>query len=362
MDSTELIFLNALNSIPGVGVATLRLLKNRVGSFEHAWRGNVSSLAFGAFQKPIQQIINTRASLNPEQQFKELERHAIWMIAEDDPSFPSQLREIPHAPLFLYGKGERFDVNRTHVGIVGTRRPTAYGKEVTANISTGLAHHGLTIVSGLAVGIDTIAHEAALDVKSPTIAVIGSGLDERSLFPQQNIQLSRRIVASSGTVVSEYAPGTPPLKEHFPLRNRIIAGLCRGVCVIEARERSGALITAQCALEQNRDVFAVPGSIFSPTSQGANLLIQQGAKLILRAQDICEEWGIKPIGSSHAISDANLDNDTKIMIQLLEQELTVDELQEKTKFDTPLLMSLLTLLELKGYIRAVGNNAFQKIM
>ena len=361
MDSTELIFLNALNGIPGVGIATLRLLKSRMGSFERAWRDDISSLTFGAFQKPIQQIINARASLNLEQEFKKLERHGIWMIAEDDPCFPPQLREIPHAPLFLYGKGEPFDANRVHVGIVGTRRPTAYGKEVAATIGADLARHGLTIVSGLAVGIDTIAHEAALAANSPTIAVIGSGLDESSIFPRQNILLSRRIIISGGTMISEYAPGTPPIKEHFPLRNRIIAGLSRGVCVIEARERSGALITAQCALEQNRDVFAVPGSIFSPTSAGANLLIQQGAKLIFRAQDICEEWNIKPIVSLNAISNANLDNDAKIMIQLLEQELTVDELQEKTKLNTPLLMSLLTLLELKGYIKSRGNNAYQKI-
>lgn len=361
MDSTELIFLNALNSIPGVGVATLRLIKSRVGSFERAWRDNINSLAFGAFQKPIQQIIINRSSLDPEQQFKQLESHAIWMIEENDPFFPPQLLEIPHAPLFLYGKGEHFDNNRTYVGIVGTRRPTAYGKEVAATITTDLARHGLTIVSGLAVGIDTIAHEAALAANSPTIAVIGSGLDEKSLFPKQNTLLARRMATSGGTVISEYAPGTPPLKEHFPMRNRIIAGLSRGVCVVEARERSGALITAQCALEQNRDVFAVPGSIFSPTSAGANLLIQQGAKLILRAQDICEEWGIESTMSLSTLSDTHLDNNTKVMIQLLEQELTIDELQEKTKFDTPFLMSLLTLLELKGYIRAVGNNAFQKI-
>lgn len=362
MNSTELIFLNALNSIPGVGVATLRLLKSRVGSFERAWQSDISSLASGAFEKPIQYIMRARPALDPERQFKQLERHAIWMISEHDPSFPPQLREIPHAPILLYGKGERLDMHRTHVGIVGTRRPTIYGKEVAAAIGGGLARHGLTIVSGLAVGIDTIAHEAALAAKSPTVAVIGSGLDEPSLFPRQNILLSRRIATEGGSVISEYAPGTPPTKEHFPLRNRIIAGLCRGVCVVEARERSGALITAQLALEQNRDVFAVPGSIFSPTSQGANLLIQQGAKLVARAQDICEEWGIESLGALHPYSDAHLDNNEKIMIQLLEQELTIDELQEKTKIDTPFLMSLLSLLELKGYIRAAGNNAYRKIM
>lgn len=339
----------------------MRLLKSCVGSFERAWRSDISSLASGVFHKPIQQIIASRTAIDPEQQFKQLQRHAIWMIAEDDPLFPSQLREIPHAPLFLYGKGERLDVNRTHIGIIGTRRPTAYGKEVTAAIGTDITRHGLTIVSGLAVGIDTVAHEAALAANAPTIAVIGSGLDQASIFPRQNILLSRRIIASGGTVISEYAPGVPAMKEHFPLRNRIIAGLCRGVCVVEARVRSGALITAQCALEQNRDVFAVPGSIFSPTSQGANLLIQQGAKLVLGAEDICQDWGIEFADATHTAPYAHLDNNEKIMIQLLEQELTIDELQEKTKFHTPFLMSLLTLLELKGYIRNAGNNSYQRI-
>jgi len=361
VDINELIFLNALNGIPGVGVATLRLLKSRMGNFEHAWRHNIAGLASGPFQKPIRQIMNARDTLNPEKEFKKLEQHGIWMMGEDDPLFPPQLSEIPHPPLLLYGKGSYPDAARTHIGIVGTRRPTAYGKEVALTIATGLTHQGLIIVSGLAVGIDTVAHEAALAARAPTIAVIGSGIDEPSLFPKQNILLSRRIAELGGTIISEYAPGTPPMKEHFPLRNRIIGGLSRGIFVAEARERSGALITARLALEQNRDVFAAPGSIFSPTSAGTNSLIQQGAKLVARTQDICEEWGIESADAARATSDANLDDNAKIMVQLLEQELTIDELKEKTHFDMPLLMSLVTLLELKGYIRSMGNNSFQKI-
>jgi len=361
VNANELIFLNALNSISGVGVATLRMLKSRMGSFADAWRGNISTLAVGVFSKPISQIIAVRASLDPEKEFKKLEQHGIWMIAEHDTSFPSALREIPHPPLFLYGKGVVPDTDRTHIGIVGTRRPTPYGKEVAASITTGLAHQGLIIVSGLAVGIDTVAHESALAAHSPTIAVIGSGIDERSLFPQQNIGLSRRIVDQGSTIISEYAPGTPPMKEHFPLRNRIIAGLSRGVLVAEARERSGALITAHIALEQNRDVFAIPGSIFSPSSTGPNLLIQQGAKLVLKADDILDEWDMQISNKSNTDSDTKLDNNEKTMLKLLEQELTIDDLSEQTKLETPLLMSLLSLLELKGYVRQMGNNTYQKI-
>lgn len=361
MDAHELIFLNALNSIPGVGVATLRMMKSHMGSFADAWRGNIHTLAIGAFSKPIAQILATRNTLDPEKEFKKLEQHGIWMIAEDDISFPSPLREIPHAPFFLYGKGARPDMNRIHIGVVGTRRPTTYGREVASAITTSLSSQGLTIVSGLAVGIDTVAHVAALAARAPTVAVIGSGIDERSLFPQQNIHLSHQIVEQGGTIISEYAPGTPPMKEYFPLRNRIIAGISRGIFVAEARERSGALITAQLALEQNRDVFAAPGSIFSPTSAGTNLLIQQGAKLVMHAKDICEDWGIQISGISQTDLDSKLDNNEKVVIKLLEQELTIDELHEQTNIETPLLMSLLSLLELKGYVRQMGNGRYQRM-
>ena len=341
-------------------MATLRMIKSRVGNFSDAWRGDLHGLAVGPFGKPISQIIAMRGTLDPEKEFKKLEHSGIWMIAEDNPAFPSLLREIPHAPLFLYGKGAKPDASRTHVGIVGTRRPTPYGKEAAATITTGLARRGLIIVSGLAAGIDTVAHETAVAMRTPTIAVIGSGIDERSLFPQQNIPLSRRITQQGGTILSEYAPGTPPMKEHFPLRNRIIAGLSRGIFVAEARERSGALITAQLALEQNRDVFAAPGSIFSPTSAGPNLLIQQGATLVTKADDILNEWNMQTSAESSNDLHANLDNNEKTVLKLLEQELTIDDLREQTHFETPILMSLLSLLELKGHIRQAGNNAYRR--
>lgn len=338
----------------------MRLLRKHCGSFQNAWRGNLTDLSSGPSKRPIEQILLCRRKIDPEREFEKLEKNNIWIIEEHDPLFPPQLREIPHAPIILYGKGTQPDCNNIMIGIVGTRRPTPYGKEATRHITKGLAGTGITIVSGLAVGIDTIAHESALEQKAITVAVIGSGLDERSLFPRQNVLLSRRIIETGGAVISEYAPETPPMKEHFPLRNRIISGLSRGVCVVEARERSGALITARMALEQNRDVFAVPGSVFSPTSAGPNLLIQEGAKLVITAQDICEEWGIE---KAHIFSRnvEKLDTHTQIMVKLLEHEHTTDELKEKTGFDTPFLISTLSLLELKGIIRNLGNDTYQRI-
>lgn len=360
MDIHELMFLNALNSIPGVGVATLRLLKNKLGNFAAAWHADLHSLAAGAFQKPIHHIIDHRPSLDPEEEFKKLDAHSIWMITEDDPSFPSPLREIPQPPIVLYGRGEKLNAEHPMIGIVGTRRPTTYGAQTAQQLGEQLAAAGMTIISGLAVGIDTIAHHAALTNKTSTIAVVGSGLNPRVLFPSENIHLAERIAHAGGTIISEYAPHTPAAREYFPLRNRIISGLSRGILVIEARERSGALITARIALEQNRDVFALPGSIFSPTSLGANRLIQEGAKLVIHADDICQDWGL-PTSSSAGLSTANLDNDERTVINLLEQEMTIDDICEKINMDTPRVMSLLSLLELKGYIKSRGNNSYQRV-
>ena len=360
MNTSELIFCNAFNTIPGVGVATLRLLKKHLGNFESAWKSDIRFLGTGAFEKPIQRIVGARASVDPEKEFKKIEQFGCWMMSEDDPRFPPQLREIAHAPLLLYGKGIIPDSSRLLIGVVGTRRPTAYGKEVADSITQDLARTGMTIVSGLAVGIDTIAHQTALDCKGTTIAVVGSGMSPGRLFPSQNIALADRIVASGGTILSEYALETPAAREYFPLRNRIISGLARGILVIEARERSGALITARIALEQNRDVFAVPGPIFSLPSAGTNHLIQEGAKLTTCAKDICEDWGIGI--APHALANIqNLDNNEQIMVKLLEQELSVDDLCEKSGFETSHLMSLLTLLELKGCIRNTGNSMYQAV-
>ncbi len=362
--SRELKFLNALNGIPGVGNATLRTLQKKFGSFEIAWNAPESELErAGVAAVPLRSILWKRPSVHPDREMEKLIKASVWLLSEDDEKFPPFLKEIPHAPLLLYGKGipqwdRTTDLNRC-LGVVGTRRPTSYGLEATEKLVYELSAAGLVIVSGLATGIDTRAHQTTLSANGKTIAVLGSGLDEFSVFPPENRGLLRRIVESQGTVISEYAPGTPPLKEHFPQRNRIIAGLSRGVMVIEAREKSGALITARLALEFNRDVFAVPGSIFSSVSQGPHKLIQEGAKLVLSAKDILEEIGIE-YTEQQRVDSTNLEEKEKIIFDTLEEPLSVDLIKQKTKFDTALIMTSLSMLELKGFIKNLGNDLYQR--
>jgi len=363
MDSKELKYVHALNAVRRIGPGVLRSLKTYLGSMEAAWRADTQELATtGIPQKTIEAVCAARQSLNPDRLMEQLVRQNIWLITEEDPQYPPALKEIPSRPFALYGKGAiSFPALERTIAVVGTRRPTAYGREATELIARGLADAGFAIVSGLAVGIDTRAHEAALSTKTKTIAVIGSGLDEPSLFPQENRGLLRRILEGGGTAVSEYPPGAPALPEHFPQRNRIISGLSRGVVVIEAREKSGALITARFALDQNREVFAVPGSIFTPTAQGPHRLIQDGAIPVTSAQDILKEFGIDIVAQQRAY-DASFDATTRTLLDLLQEPLGVDTLKTKTGFDTPTIMASLSMLELKGLVRTLGADRYQRVV
>ncbi len=367
--SRELKYLNALNSIPHIGAANLRALKIYFGSYEAAWRAPESGLReAGVGRDALQAILWKRPSLNPDREMEFLVRENIWTITEDDEFFPALLKEIPASPVILYVRGgaELFRPKIAEQGVcfavVGTRRPTHYGLEATESIVTGLAAAGLTIVSGLAVGIDARSHETALEIKGATIAVLGSGVDSNSIFPPENRGLARRIAESGGAVISEYAPETPAVKEHFPARNRIVAGLSRGVLIVEAREKSGALITARLALEQNRDVFAIPGSIFSSTSWGPHKLIQEGAKLVTSAEDILEELGMEyNYNKVSAQTDGTLEEREKILLRLLEEPLSIDVIKEKTGWETSAIVASLSMLELKERIRGLGGDTYQKI-
>mgnify|MGYP001615294679 CR=1 FL=1 len=359
----DLKYLHALNSIPGVGLATLRALKNNLGNFETAWAAGEEALrSSGVRTQELQAILWKRPSIHPDREMEKLIRENVWLVTEDDEKYPERLKEISNPPLLLYGRGDaRILKNDLTFGVVGTRRPTHYGLEATENIVHGLVEAGVTTVSGLATGIDARSHEATLEAGGKTIAVLGSGVDPNSIFPPENKGLARRIAESGGAVISEYAPGTPAVKEHFPARNRIIAGLSRGVLVVEAREKSGALITARFALEQNRDVFALPGPIFSLTSTGPNKLIQEGAKLILGSENILEEWGMGYNESKGARGDRELEGREKQILESLEEALGVDALQEKTGMETSQIIAALSMLELKGRIRSLGNDTYQKM-
>lgn len=358
----DLKFLNALNIIPGVGSAVLRSLKNHFGTYEAAWQADDGAFKNAAIpDQAIEAIIWKRKSIQPDRELEKLVKEQIWLVDDNDENYPAGLREISSPPIMLYGKG-RLSPAENMIGIVGSRKPTAYGLEATSAIACKLAETGIGIVSGLAQGIDGRAHESALDAKGYTISVLGSGVDNNSIFPGEHKGLARRIHEAGGAVISEYGPGTPAIREHFPQRNRIISGMSRGVLIIEARERSGALITARFALDQNRDVFAVPGSIFSSASRGTHGLIREGATLVTGANDILEEWGIEYNREIIDKADSTLGEKDRMLLELLEEPLTVDALKEKTKLPIHVILASLSVFELKGMIKNLGSDTFQKIV
>lgn len=383
----DIKFLNAFNVIPGVGPVTLRLLKTQFGTWEDAWRASDAALsAINLHPQAYRSLVWKRPSTNPDKEMGRLVKENVWMMTDDDLSYPALLKEIPNPPVALYGRGspallrgtrtpleqalteqaartenEQHEQPAVLLAVVGTRRPTSYGLEACEALVQEIAGIGVTIISGLATGIDARAHAAALDAGGYTIAVLGSGVDQNSIFPPENRGLARRIEESGSTVISEYTPGTPALKEHFPQRNRIISGLAQGTLVIEARERSGALITARFALEQNRDVFALPGSIFSPHAAGPHKLIQEGAKLVASAADILEELGIDYTKESARAAREGLNENEQTILSILEEPLGVDFVKEKTGLATSIIIASLSMLELKGLVRNLGGDTYQRI-
>lgn len=283
----------------------------------------------------------------------------IKKINLQDKNYPAILKEIPDPPKELYIKGEIIPQDKVAIGVVGTRKYSQYGKQVTFDIAGKLAKLGITIVSGLARGIDTFAHQAALENNNRTIAVLGTSLDKKSFYPSSNYALSEKI-SKQGAVISEYSPGTRGTKFTFPQRNRIISGLSLGVVVVEAPEQSGALITAALALEQNREVFAIPGDIYAKNSQGTNKLIKMGAKLVNNIDDILEELNLSHLIKTPRKKKIKPENkEEEIILSLLSaQPIHIDEIIKNSKLPTSTVNSILMILELKGATKNLGKNNF----
>ncbi len=279
----------ALNMTPGVGPRAATKLLERFGSpgaVFHARRTELESLRI----KPetIDSLIKRELEARAEQELERVKALDGDILILDDGSYPALLREIDDPPIVLYVKGDwQGCFDRPCVGVIGSRTCSTYGENASEMLARDLASRGITIVSGLARGIDTAAHRGAIRGNGKTVAVIGTGID--SVYPRENTGLVREILASGGCIVSQFPLGTPPLKENFPYRNRIISGLSYGVLIVEASERSGSLITARLAMEQNREVMAVPGNITSGNSFGTNYLIKSGAKLVQQWQDVVSE-------------------------------------------------------------------------
>jgi len=285
-------YFNAFNLIGNIGPITFKKLLNHFGSLDIAWKSEINEFRkAGLNQSIVEQISKQRPNINPDYEMEKLEKEKIGLITIQDELYPKLLKEIYAPPAMLYIRGNFKPNDKISLGIVGTRKLSDYGQQITPIITSELSKSGITIVSGLAKGIDTIAHQTAINNKGRTIAVLGSGVDTKSIYPTINKYLAEKII-ENGAVISEFPIETKPLAQKFPQRNRIISGLSLGILVIEAPEKSGAMITARNALEQNRDVFAIPGDILSNNSLGPNNLIKMGAKLVTKTSDILEELNL----------------------------------------------------------------------
>ena len=359
---SELKYWLGFNYVSGIGPAKIQALLGAFGSLERAWRATESQLRDIGFDiRAIQSLDEARRTFDLDQYVQLVEASRVGVLTWESQEYPDLLREIPAAPPLLFVRGGYEPVDRWAVAVVGTRRLSAYGRQVTRDLVAGLVQNGITIVSGLARGIDAVAHRTAVEEGGRTIAVMASGIDK--IYPPEHRDLAHAIVDGHGALVSDYPFGAEPESTHFPARNRLISGLSLGVLVVEAGEKSGALITAQYALEQNRDVFAVPGNIHSPVSIGPNRLIQQGGKLVMRVEDILEELNLK-MAVDQQVAKAVLPEtaeEAALIAQLSTQPLHVDELGRLTGMPSSLISSTLTIMELKGMVQQVGGMQYVRL-
>ncbi len=343
------------SKVSGIGPMKVRALLNYFGSLESAWSASAGQLRIaGLDHRSLANLLEARKSLSLEREMEMLKKAGVDFLTWEDEGYPYRLRQIPDPPPVLYFKGSLEPEDEIAVAVVGTRRASAYGLEAARKLAYGLAQNGVTIVSGLALGIDGAAHSAAIEAGGRTLAVFGSGLDH--VYPPSHRKLAEQIANGHGALLSEYPLGTKPEARNFPPRNRIISGLSMGVLVVEAGIKSGALITARYAAEQGRDVFAVPGSMFKQGSKGTNKLIQDGAKLVLEFEDILEELNI--VAEFHHVEakkDLPTDPTEAKLLSLLSEEPThVDDICRASGLPASTVTSTLALMELKGLVRSVG--------
>jgi DNA processing protein len=342
------------NLVKGIGAVRLRSLLDHFGNLEVAWHAPADALiAAGLTTRIVQNLIVMRSQVQLEVLMERIQRQSIRIITWEDDAYPRRLREIDQPPPVLYLRGSIDAEDDWAVAIVGTRRVTAYGRQVTADLAAFLAGNGITVVSGLARGVDAIAHEAALQAGGRTIAVLGSGVDR--IYPPEHRKLADQIM-NQGAVCSDYAPGTAPESSNFPPRNRIISGLSQATVVIEAGETSGALITAKFAADQGREVLAVPGPINAAQSKGTNNLIQQGARPLLRIEEVLEVLNLQHIQTQQKARKVLPADETEAALLKVigPQPLHVDDIQAQSGLSIEKVSATLTLLELKGIVRQVG--------
>ncbi len=359
----DLKYIYAFSLIPSVGAATFKKLAANFPNFQAAWQADVNTIVkkTNLREDLVQKIVSTRAEIEVEVEWEKFSKTNLHLITLNDETYPSQLKEIKTCPFLLFCLGDNLELlGKKQLAVVGSRKSTKYGQLATEKIVGDLANTGLVITSGLAFGIDQVAHGTALENGIETIAVLGSGIEEALNRPAVN-QIIQKIIQQNGLVISEYPPNFSSSRFTFPARNRIISGLSLGVLVAEAAEKSGALITARYALEQNRDVLAIPNSIFAPQSAGALKLIKQGAQIVTSANDILENFNFSSLnektGSPQAINFADKEEE-KIYKALSLDPLTIDKISKNTGLSPQTVSAKISLLELGGLVSNIGGGKF----
>jgi len=356
----NIIYHLAFSYCYGIGPMKFKLLIENLGGAEKAFKAKRKDLEKLLGINLAYKFINFRQNYDFEKEIKEIRKKNIQVVCQEDENYPPQLKNISDTPICLFVKGDLKNLNFNNkylIGIVGTRKPTAYGQQIAKEFSSGLAAAGFIIVSGMAIGIDTIAHQSALDYKAKTIAVLGCGVD--IVYPSSNFNLYYKIIKNNGLVISEFPPGRTVMRGLFVARNRIISGLSKGIVVVEGAKDSGALITARYAAEQGREVFAPPSPITSYLSEAPNLLLKQGAKLITKVDDILEEFDLRISPKKNENTNAGLNQEEKDIFNILEEAKSADEIVEKINRPIEKILNVLSMLEIKGIIEKNSEGKYQ---
>ena len=365
MDETrtnDLPYWVALHRVHRLGSARFALLESGFPTLEDAWRaGREELIAAGLDARTATAVVRAREETEPSAELERLSEAGVRAVPRFHHSYPARLREIDDAPPVIYLRGDWLPEDEWSVAVVGTRRATAYGRQAAGELARGLAANRITVVSGLARGVDSIAHRAALEANGRTVAVLASGLD--TIYPAEHARLAEEI-AERGALITDYPLGTKPRAEFFPRRNRIMSGLSLGTLIVEGDYTSGAMITARSAIEQNREVFVVPGSIFSPQSRGPLALLRDGATPVSRAEDILEALNLTMIGAQmdfgHAAPPAQPE-ERALMAALSREPRHIDDVARHSGLAAATVSATLALLELKGLVREMGAMQYVRV-
>lgn len=357
----ETAYWVALNHVPGIGSVTFTQLITHFGSAQKAWEAKGNELKPFLNKAVFPAFLEARSEINPATLMSHIAEQGITVLTVADAAYPALLKQIYDPPPVLYLRGEIKPADAQAIAIVGTRKMTSYGSVVTERLAAELVGQGFTIVSGLARGVDGAAHKAAVEAGGRTIAVLGGGLN--NIYPREHEQLAQQIIDGHGAVISEFPPDFPAVPGNFPARNRIISGLSLGLVVTEAAEQSGTMITVGTALEQGREVFAVPGPITSMLSVGTMKLIKDGATLVTSAADILAELQIPTVASDEHKPTPTIDESTSEgkLLKLLETEpLFFDSIVKQLQKPAADVAALLTMLEIAGSVRQLDNNHWMR--